>query len=238
MTCKDANWMQEKWGIMWDILNLHFHTKDFFAQDAFKMSLTPTKLRLLFFLFPTVNFLWGLRFCVPWEYSHHIYKSRRGAREEERTDRNLGWRLRSERGSKGAAAPEGNRRAEAAASWRACRGSGAVVSWALARSATPASPLDPNHPEQGSHCAGGWWLQHFPSSLSWLTSTSFAECTYSPMTGSMQTRICTLQSLMKFVLTPKSKVMRRKLVHSLTRQFQTAVLKLQKDIFLLSPDFN
>lgn len=47
----------------------------------------------------------------------------------------------------------------------------------------------------------------------------------------MQTRICTLQSLMKFVLTPKSKVMRRKLVHSLTRQFQTAVLKLQKDIF-------
>lgn len=98
-----------------------------------------------------------------------------------------------------------------------------------------------SHPWVRSHGKRGCGLQHFlssPASPEKLSVNLSATHTYSPMTGSLQTEICTLQSLMKFVLTPKSKVMRRKLVHSLTWRFQTAVLKLQKDIFLLSPDFN
>lgn len=85
-----------------------------------------------------------------------------------------------------------------------------------------------------SHGKGGHRLQHFlpcPASPEELSVNLSTTHTSSPMTGAVQTETCTLQSLMKFVLTPKSKVMRRKLVHSLTRQFQTAVLKLQKDIF-------
>ena len=91
-----------------------------------------------------------------------------------------------------------------------------------------------------SHGKGGHRLQHFlpcPASPEELSVNLSTTHTSSPMTGAVQTETCTLQSLMKFVLTPKSKVMRRKLVHSLTRQFQTAVLKLQKDIFFIVSRF-
>ena len=82
-----------------------------------------------FFLFPTINFLWGLQFGVLREYSHHICKLRRHGREGKLELKTQVW---TGEGGKGAAAQEGNRRAEAAASWLVCRGS--------ERPAAPPSP--------------------------------------------------------------------------------------------------
>lgn len=72
--------------------------------------------------------------------------------------------------------------------------------------------------------AGDCWLRHL------LPPSPDPPARFS-VSGSMQTSIRTLQSLMKFVLTPKSKVMRRKLVHSLTRQSRLLHRSCRKTFF-------
>lgn len=177
---------------------------------------TPTKLRLLSPL-PTVNFLRGREFCGAgrrrgesgnWSYTQTVWKGGRGAEARQ-------------------LAPRG--------------GSGPAASGCLPHptlSSRPQSP-GPGSPVCAQEALGRRLL--LPLALTWPPCLSVcleAEHTCSPVTGSVQTRTCTLQSLMKFVLTPKSTVMRGKLVHSLTRQLQTAALKSQRDMFLLSPGFN
>lgn len=195
------------------------HTKASFAQGVFKMSASPTKLSL----WPTKKFPWGLTFCRLQEDSSHICKLKGSNR-----------------------AGQGNLGSEEAKKKRLQRKESrdSTSCHQLPLSGRPAlslpGPVPLVTPDWGSHGQGVCGFEYFlpsPGSPEKLSVNLSTTHTYSPMTGSLQTEICTLQSLMKFVLTPKSKVMRRKLVHSLTRQFQTAVLKLQKDIFFIVSRF-
>ena len=162
MTCKDANWMQEKWGLVRDILDL---TKVFF----------PHKRRLCPGGFP--NFTNSFEVEAPFPSSLQLTFC--GAFDSLGCGNSLatswregdsGERHRSGRRGRGAAALGGNRQAS--------RGHDQLAGLHRLRRGLGAPPPPPQPPRQGPPPAhhpeqGGPAKKPLPSSLSWLTSTAF-----------------------------------------------------------------